>query len=357
MFKKLLLSMLLCSALSFQAFALNNEETYPYQNLLLNEDTDVDRVVLGEKIKNLALNMHFSEKTTIGKVMDYSEFRSFKDLLFPIKKKSDLELPLEDLYKLMPLHHNVSAYETVECVEYLADIADFGQKVFYKIYPHNDNNNIGVFYFRGKADAPFAVIVSGGFGYQSIMHEGFPLALELSKQGYNAFVLSQSSKRVIDLSLYLVDAIAYIQNHAEVLNVDPNNYSLWGTSVGAQVIINVTHHDNKGNLAGKLKVRSTMNVLLYPISYYATKRDVPTVIVVGQQDKIVNQSVLHSAIANLEELQIPAMHIVLPGLAHGFGLGPDINVDQEGVSWVKKVLKFWKDNTHEAIIAKFNKGN
>ena len=56
--------MLLCSALSFEALALNNEETYPYQNLLLNEDSDVDRVVLGEKIKDLALNMHFSEKTT-----------------------------------------------------------------------------------------------------------------------------------------------------------------------------------------------------------------------------------------------------------------------------------------------------
>ena len=66
MFKKLLLSMLLCSALSFEALALNNEETYPYQNLLLNEDSDVDRVVLGEKIKDLALNMHFSEKTTIN---------------------------------------------------------------------------------------------------------------------------------------------------------------------------------------------------------------------------------------------------------------------------------------------------
>ena len=51
-------------------------------------------------------------------------------------------------------------------------------------------SNTGLFFFRGKPGAPFAVISpGGGFSYVGSIHEGFPYAAAISKQGYNAFVL------------------------------------------------------------------------------------------------------------------------------------------------------------------------
>jgi hypothetical protein len=50
--------------------------------------------------------------------------------------------------------------------------------------------NAGLFFFRGRTGAPFAVISpAGGFSYVGALHEGFPYAAEISAVGYNAFVL------------------------------------------------------------------------------------------------------------------------------------------------------------------------
>lgn len=48
----------------------------------------------------------------------------------------------------------------------------------------------GLFFFKGNPGERFAVCNAGGaFAYVGAMHDSFPHALELSKQGYNAFAL------------------------------------------------------------------------------------------------------------------------------------------------------------------------
>jgi hypothetical protein len=47
-----------------------------------------------------------------------------------------------------------------------------------------------LFFFQGKPGAPFAIISpGGGFSYVGSVHEGFPYAVDISENGYNAFVL------------------------------------------------------------------------------------------------------------------------------------------------------------------------
>ena len=44
--------------------------------------------------------------------------------------------------------------------------------------------------FKGKPNAPFAMIApGGGFAYVGSLHEGFPIAQSIAEQGYNAFVV------------------------------------------------------------------------------------------------------------------------------------------------------------------------
>lgn len=60
---------------------------------------------------------------------------------------------------------------------------------------------------------------------------GFPHALELSKKGYNAFALIYRPGAQTACE-DLARAIAFLHEHAEKLQIDMADYSLWGGSAG-----------------------------------------------------------------------------------------------------------------------------
>lgn len=69
------------------------------------------------------------------------------------------------------------------------------------------------------------------------LHEGFPYAMELSKTGYNAFVLRCRVGRGGGIATEdLARAIFIIFVNADALDVDLENYSLWCRSAGARMI-------------------------------------------------------------------------------------------------------------------------
>ena len=81
-------------------------------------------------------------------------------------------------------------------LNHLIDEVGRGTPVFHELYTPAEQQDdptkasTGLFFFRGRPDAPFALIApGGGFSYVGSVHEGFPYALEISREGYNAFVL------------------------------------------------------------------------------------------------------------------------------------------------------------------------
>ncbi len=93
-----------------------------------------------------------------------------------------------------------------------------------------------------------------------------------------------------------------------MFGVSKEDYSLWGSSTGAQIIINVTHLSEKTFSAGIIMSKPAVNIYTYQISFYGTNEDSPTFIVVGENDKIVNKTVLKSSVANLNNLNINAKY-------------------------------------------------
>ena len=104
-------------------------------------------------------------------------------------------------------------------------------------YTHIDpeKEDTGLFFFKGEPGAKFAVCNAGGaFAYVGAMHDSFPHALELSKQGYNAFALIYRPGAQTACE-DLARAINFIFAHADELEVDTDCYSLWGGSAGARM--------------------------------------------------------------------------------------------------------------------------
>lgn len=113
--------------------------------------------------------------------------------------------------------------------------------MFYSFYDAPQKQRYtGLFFFRGKKGAPFALICpGGGFAYIGSLHEGFPLAEELSRMGYNAFVLQYRTGGEAVACEDMAAAVSWIFAQADTLGVSTKNYSVWGGSAGARMAANL----------------------------------------------------------------------------------------------------------------------
>jgi hypothetical protein len=141
--------------------------------------------------------IHLRVDDTIGDVLKHPAFAGFARLLLPWdSRRDDPTLSLRNIGTLLPYHTHVDPPVVVASLNRMIDDVSAGRMVFYDIYTagqkqaESSRKDTGLFFLRGKPGAPFAVIApGGGFAYVGSLHEGFPYAVEISKRGYNAFVL------------------------------------------------------------------------------------------------------------------------------------------------------------------------
>ena len=186
-----------------------------------------------------AEQVNWNENTGIDEVMAYSGFGDWGRLIFPADEGYYSGSTLKDLR--LTWYSNIQPAKTVEIVNYFKEKADAGETVFYDIYTDAEKAadpwkaETGLFFFKGQPGAKFAICnAGGGFAYVGAMHDSFPHALELSKKGYNAFALIYRPGAQTACE-DLARAIAFIHEHAEELEVDVTDYSLWGGSAGARM--------------------------------------------------------------------------------------------------------------------------
>ena len=309
--------------------AIPNEE---WETLEKSSVPDVDIDVTQEP---------FDENTEIDMVRSDPVFGNYGRLLFPTDDWYMSGSTLGDLQ--LTWYHNIDPAETVEIVNTLWKRADAGETVFYDIYTEEEKladpekENTGLFFFKGEPGEKFAVCnAGGGFAYVGAMQDSFPHALELSKQGYNAFALIYRPGAQTACE-DLARAISFIFAHADELGVDIKDYSLWGGSAGARM---AAYLGSYGPVAfgGNDLPRPGAVIMEYTGHSDYTKNDPPTFAVVGDDDGIANWRVMQRRLEILSNLGIPTEFHHYPGLGHGFGLGT--GTASEG--WFDKAVAFWE---------------
>jgi acetyl esterase/lipase len=154
---------------------------------------------------------------------------------------------LRDVSALLPYHTEVHPGEIVSALIRMIDDANGGKRIFYDFYTEAQKKaeptkrNAGLFFFRGKPEGPFAIVCpGGGFAYVASLHEGFPYAAEISKKGYNVFVLKyRAGIGGAAATQDLAAAISFVFRNAKSLGVIVANYSLWGSSAGARMAASI----------------------------------------------------------------------------------------------------------------------
>lgn len=286
----------------------------------------------------------FTVNSTVGDVKDY--FGPAGRLLFPVDRPFADQETLADISN--PGHYlwysNIKAAETVEIVNYLAKEQQ-DRQIFYSIYDEQEirerpsRANTGLYFFKGKEGAPFAINnAGGGFYYVAGMQDSFPHALELSRRGYNAFALIYRPTNPYE---DLARAITFIEDHADALGVAKQHYSLWGGSAGARMAAELGNQDILKKLTERTDIPQAAAVIMQYTGYTAIlPNDAPTYACVGDSDWIANWQTMEQRLALLDRIGIPTEFHVYHGLSHGFGLG----TGTEAEGWINDAIDFWKDN-------------
>ena len=287
-------------------------------------------------------NMNFyTLDTKISDVINDPVFKNYGKFMFPLNRYFYSGETLKDLN--LAWYSNIDPHKTVEIVNYFKTKAQNGERIFFDIYSKEEKKadpekeNTGLFFFKGKDGAPFAICnAGGGFAYVGAIHDSFPHALELSKKGYNAFALiyrPDAQSACEDLAR----AITFIFNNKEKFRVSTSCYSLWGGSAGARMAAWLGSY-GPYPFGGENLPRPGAIIMQYTGLTEYTKEDPPTFACVGENDGIANWHVMQRRLEALNRLGIDTQFRHYKGLRHGFGLGTNTVAE----NWLNEAVAFWE---------------
>jgi acetyl esterase/lipase len=282
--------------------------------------------------------------SSIQDVVNHPSFRGFGQFILPLDNPAyDGNMQLSRVGSLLPYHSHVEPEAVVETINYMIDQVAEGKIIFNDFYTERQKQentakrNTGLFFFKGKPGAPFAIVCpGGGFSYVGSVHEGFPHATQLSRKGYNAFVLQYRVGGEQRACEDLAAAISYIFQHAGSLSVSTKDYSVWGSSAGARMAAQIGSYGPSG-YGGYDLPRPRVVVMAYTGHSAFTRDDPPTFVVQGGNDGIVNVSTVDRRVDAMRNAGIEVEYHKYRNVGHGFGLG--IKTDAEG--WIEYAVKFW----------------
>jgi acetyl esterase/lipase len=288
---------------------------------------------------------HLRVGSTLGEVLHHPAFAGFARRILPWDDKPyDERLLLRDIGSLLPYHTHVAPDLTVLALNRMIDDVAAGRTVFYEFYTDAEiqrdptKKNAGLFFLRGKPGAPFSVIApGGGFSYVGSVHEGFPHASEISRLGYNAFVLKYRAGYGGEVATAdLAAAIAYIFRHAASLEVSTAGYSVWGSSAGARMAAAIGSHGT-ARYGGPEVPKPSAVVMAYTGHMELAADEPPTFVVAGEHDGIAPPSTMQRRVNALRRAGTEVEYQEYLGLGHGFGLG--VGTSAEG--WILQAVQFW----------------
>lgn len=285
---------------------------------------------------------------TVGDITTHRAFQGFGDLLLPWDDNAPYyATPLSKVGSLMPYHGHVQPPVVLAAVNHLIGEVNGGQTIFYSFYSAQQKQQdaskqpTGLFFFRGKPGAPFAIVCpGGGFSYVGSLHEGFPLAQHLSSNHLNAFVLRYRIGSEQRATEDLAAAIAYVIQNAEKLGVSPRDYSLWGSSAGARMVGNIALSGGAAYGGNKLPKPATAVIAYTGQAAYSADFP-PTFLTVAANDGIANVKTVERRVANLKAAGVEVVYRRYLTAGHGFGTGQ--GTDAEG--WMAAAIGLWKKHS------------
>ena len=296
------------------------------------------------QVQNNTSNLEYVDRnTTVGEVINDKAFKNFGNLLFPVDLNIDPNTTLEDVGSYYMWYNNINPDKTVEMINHLKEQSESENQIFYDIYTEEEiredpeKENTGLFFFKGNPGEKVAIAnAGGGFYYVGALHDSFPHCLELSKKGYNAFALiyrPDAQKACEDLAR----AISFIYENQEELQVNMEDYSLWGGSAGGRMA-NWVGTYGTAYFGEKEYPKPSALIIQYTGLSEVTGEEPPTYSCVGTRDGIASYRTMQDRVDRIKANGTDAEIEIFEGLSHGFGLGEGTIAE----GWIDNAVSFWE---------------
>ena len=176
------------------------------------------------------------------------------------------------------------------------------------------------------------------------VHEGFPYAEEISKQGFNAFVLKYRAGQGGRIATEdLASAVSYILHNARMLQVGTAGYSLWGSSAGARMAAAIGSHGT-AYFGSPLYPKPSVVVMAYTAHSEISSSEPPTFVIVGDRDGIAPPAAMERRVAALRRIGTSVEYHNYSGVGHGFGTGQSTPAQ----GWIGQAVRFWAKEIKKA---------
>lgn len=316
--------------------------------------------------------MNISKNTKLKDVLKEPCFAEYKQYLLPWKKGIILQL------KMKHLQHVWNMGPIIEGLNYMKELQEKSERIFYPVYDKEkvkEDESLKeqiIFHFPiEKKSEPIIICAGGGYGMVCSFVEAFPVARQLNKMGYHAFVVNY---RVGEDARYpnpmddLANAVKYIIDNAENFNIDTGRYAVMGFSAGGHLCASFgteslgyrkynlpkpaalmlvypvitmekyTHLGSRHNLLGRESDNDMELLDKFSIEKLVTSEYPPCYIWQCDRDSSVPIENTKMLAHELENAKIPYRYDVFEGRAHGWGIAEGTTAKD----WLKLAVEFYE---------------
>ena len=200
----------------------------------------------------------------------------------------------------------------------------------------------------------------------------------LLEEGFTVFCVRHGSSPKFKIPEVVEDvrrSVRFIRLHAQEYGVNPNRLGVWGGSAGGHLSLMLGTTSDQGDPDAKDPILKNTDQVAAVAAYYpptdirefvdekstyyhrfpalqfeaeladdfspllhVTPDDAPTLLIHGDQDKLVPISHSNNIMKKFEEQKVPAELIVIKDAAHGFKGEDQTRASQAVVNWFKKYL-------------------
>jgi acetyl esterase/lipase len=322
-----------------------------------------------------------AQSDRIGSILNRPEFAGMRQFMLPVPAGLPTFITKQFRLSIVPrLMPTWNVGDMVDGLNRILEIRRGETKFHYDIWSDTDKTadprkkETALFHFPARQKGPFVLVCAGG-AYASVASivEAFPVAAELNRLGYTAFVLHYRCGKNNAWPAPIEDlqqALHFILKHADKFGVEKDHYAAAGFSAGGHLVASLGTQNYGYQHWNLLKPGALF--LAYPVTMYThmtkihqvcrdnllgispTKSDIDDINVVlnadnsyppvflmhCQDDDQIYFENSEALAQKLKSIGVPCILKPVPKGGHGIGLGSGTAAQ----GWLAEAVQFWRSN-------------